>query len=137
LSSPPFGGGGGEAEAEAAEGASCADDLRRAFWWAQRADGELEVRVPLAAGVRARDVAVEIGAASVGVALRGGAALLRVGALQAPIRADESSWEMRDAEPSDVAAASARADARVLALTLVKVDADAHWPALCARPSRP
>jgi hypothetical protein len=119
-----------------AEGATSEDDQRRVFWWAQRADGELEVRVPLAAGVRAKDLAVQIGASALGVALRGAEAKpqLRIGTLHAQIRADELSWELRDAEASDVGAAGARPDARVLALTLVKVDGDAHWPALSARP---
>jgi hypothetical protein len=57
------GGGGGEEDGDGAgDGAGdapCLDDRERAFWWSQAGD-ELEVRVPLPEGVRAKELQISL-----------------------------------------------------------------------------
>ncbi|KAG8465187.1 hypothetical protein KFE25_012550 [Diacronema lutheri] len=119
----------GDARAHDADPAQGAADGERAFWWAQ--DGaDVEVRVRLPNGVRARDLDVELRSEALRCGVRGRTEpLFRADALYAPIRAGESTWEVCEADASDVAA-GARADARMLVLTLAKADGEAYWPQL-------
>lgn len=122
----------GSAPSPDGDATPCLDDRERCFWWAQEG-GEVEVRVPLPDGLRARDISVALAPTEVACDVRGSQEppLLRVGRLHAPIRAGESTWEVRDADESDLAAGT-RAGSRVLVLTLVKLDGSAHWPQLRA-----
>lgn len=121
---------GAGAEAGGAD-APCLDDRERTFWLAQQV-GEAEVRVPLPDGLCARDLAVHLAPGSLRCEAKAGQLLLLVRELHAPIKAEDSTWEVRNADESD-AAAGARPGTRVLVLTLVKVDGGAHWPRLSAR----
>mmetsp|Transcript_19456 Transcript_19456/g.45455 ORF Transcript_19456/g.45455 Transcript_19456/m.45455 type:complete len:225 (+) Transcript_19456:102-776(+) len=121
-------GGGGEeddGDGDGAGDAPCLDDRERAFWWAQAGE-ELEVRVPLPEGVRAKELQVTLQVSQIACAIKGRAELLiRVAALHAPIWPDESTWEVQETDGSDAGSPGSR----MLVLTLVKAT-DAHWPRL-------
>jgi hypothetical protein len=97
-------------------------------------DEELIVRVLLPPGVRAaKELSVHIAPTALCVTVKGAdEPWFSVEPLYAPVRVDESSWEVRDLdEPDRLAcdkAAMSTTDARLLVLALVKAGGASHWP---------
>ena len=101
------------------------------FTWRQSGD-EVEVRMPVPAGTRAKDVVVSLTSHRVGVALRSsssssssdvaGGLMARLGGsdLFAAVDTDESSWQLEDAG----------AGGRMLVLTLATAGRGGAWPAV-------
>lgn len=128
--------GADEDEVATVDGSTCVDERERVFGWSQ-ANGDVEVHVPIEPGTRARDVRVALGPRSVRVERKAASAssdsgvsapppYLRVDELYAPIRSEESTWEVGIGEGG----------ATTLTLTMNKVDGAVHWPRLTAKQPR-
>ncbi|KAG8459061.1 hypothetical protein KFE25_002468 [Diacronema lutheri] len=105
------------------EGAGLPSGQTDAYSWTQT-KSEVEIRVPLPSGAKARDCKVKFGGTSLSVAVAGAAAVLDSASLHDKVRPDECTWSV-----------SGDGDERALIVTLEKAS-EGTWRELLAAQAR-